>query len=212
MHEIQMAIRETTQAQAPRVLQKSRTALLTVAALSKQEAEIAERTEHLLALVEETEFGIALPTTLHILSREMRMIEGWLKSDDVSARTIAIETRVEEDLLALDSGGPPPAAHDPAAAWLAPPLGLEGARARAEPPGRRAQDGSLAPVAAQRRHRRGRQDPPRRARICPRPSATRSKLWKSLRTKSATHSPRSLNGCRFPEGNECPLKAKDWGW
>ncbi len=101
MHDFQMGIRETTQAQAPRVLQKSRTALLTVAALSKREGEIAERTEHLLALVEETEFGIALPTTLHIFSREMRMIEAWLKSDDVSTRTIGFETRVEDDLLAL---------------------------------------------------------------------------------------------------------------
>ena len=45
---------------------------MTVAGLSKNEAEIAERTEHLLALVEETEYGIALPTTLRILSREMR--------------------------------------------------------------------------------------------------------------------------------------------
>jgi hypothetical protein len=101
MHEIQMTIRETTQGQAPRVLQKSRTALLTVAALSKKEAELGERTEHLLALVEETEFGIALPTTLHILSREMRSIEGWLKAGEVGARTVAYETRIEEDLLAL---------------------------------------------------------------------------------------------------------------
>ncbi|MGO9921155.1 MAG: DUF4175 domain-containing protein [Isosphaeraceae bacterium] len=101
MHEIQSSIRETTQAQAPRVLQKSRTALVTVAGLSKNEAETGERTEHLLALVEETEFGIALPTTLRILAREMRSIEKWLKAGDVASRTIAIETRVEEDLLGL---------------------------------------------------------------------------------------------------------------
>ena len=80
MHETQMSVRETSQAQAPRVAQKSRTALITVAGLSKKEAEMAERTETLLALVEETEFGIALPTTLRILSREMRSIEGWLKA------------------------------------------------------------------------------------------------------------------------------------
>ena len=72
-----------------------------MAGLSKNEAELGERTEHLLALVEETEYGIALPTTLRILSREMRSIEGWLKAGDVAARTIALETRVEEDLLAL---------------------------------------------------------------------------------------------------------------
>jgi hypothetical protein len=101
MHEMQLAIRETTQAQAPRVLQKSRTALIAVASLSKKEAELGERTEHLLALVEETEFGIALPTTLRVLGREMRSIEGWLKLGDVAARTTDLETRIEEDLLGL---------------------------------------------------------------------------------------------------------------
>jgi hypothetical protein len=101
MQEYQMAMRETTQAQAPRVLQKSRTALVSVAGLSKKEAELGERMEHLLALVEETEFGIALPTTLRILSREMRSIEGWLKAGDVAPRTVAYETRIEEDLVGL---------------------------------------------------------------------------------------------------------------
>ncbi len=101
MHVQQSSIRETTQAQAPRVLQKSRTALIAVAGLSKNEAEMGERTETLLALVEETEFGIALPTTLRILSREMRSIEGWLKAGDVAARTVDMETRIEEDLLGL---------------------------------------------------------------------------------------------------------------
>jgi hypothetical protein len=101
MHEIQASIRETTLSQAPRVAQKSRTAMMTIVGTSKNEAELAERTEHLLALVEETEYGIALPTTLRILSREMRTLENWLKGADVSARTVALETRVEEDLLAL---------------------------------------------------------------------------------------------------------------
>jgi hypothetical protein len=101
LHEFQSSIRETTQAQAPRVLQKSRTALVSVAGLSKKEAELGERMEHLLALVEETEYGIALPTTLRILGREMRSIEGWLKSGDVAPRTLAFETRIEEDVVKL---------------------------------------------------------------------------------------------------------------
>jgi hypothetical protein len=100
-HEIQTAIRESTQAQAPKVLRKSRSALVTVAGLSKNEAGLAERTEHLLALVEETEFGIALPTTLRIFSREMRDIENRLKAGDVASRTVGLETRLEEDLLGL---------------------------------------------------------------------------------------------------------------
>ncbi len=101
MHELQSLIRETTQAQVPRVQQKSRTALITVAGLSKKEAELGDRTEHLLALVEETEFGIALPTTLRVFSREMRSVEAWLKAGDVAPRTVALETRIEEDLLGL---------------------------------------------------------------------------------------------------------------
>ncbi len=101
MHELQASIRETTEAQAPRLAQKSRSAAIAVAGLSQKEAELAVRTEHLLALVEETEFGIALPTTLRVLSREMRVIEGWLKDGDASARTVAMEKRVEDDLLGL---------------------------------------------------------------------------------------------------------------
>jgi hypothetical protein len=101
MHEVQMSIRETTQGQALRVLQKSRTALVIVAGLSKKEAELGDRTDHLLALVEETEFGIALPATLRILSREMRTVVGWLAAGDVAARTVSLETRIEEDLLGL---------------------------------------------------------------------------------------------------------------
>ena len=101
MHEAQASIRETTQAQAPRLAQKSRSAAITVAGLSQKEAELATKTEVLLGLVEETEFGIALPTALRVLGREMRVIEGRLKETDASPKTIAIEQRVENDLLSL---------------------------------------------------------------------------------------------------------------
>jgi hypothetical protein len=101
MHEMQLSIRESTDAQAPRLAQKSRTAAIAVAGLSKREAELAERTETLLALVEETEFGIALPTALRVLSHQMRNVEGRLKVSDASPGTIATEKRIEEDLLSL---------------------------------------------------------------------------------------------------------------
>lgn len=101
MHEQQLAVREITQAQAPRVQQNSRIALVTVGGLSPKQGELGERVEHLLALVEEVEFGIALPTVLRIFGREMRSIEGWLKAGDVAPRTIAMETRLEQDLVAL---------------------------------------------------------------------------------------------------------------
>src|SRR5437868_15416237 len=101
MHERQMSIRETTEAQAKRVAQRSRTALILVVGLAQKEAELADRTEHLRALTEETEFGIALPTSLRVLGREMTKVQEWLKEGDASARTVTMEKRIEEDLLGL---------------------------------------------------------------------------------------------------------------
>jgi hypothetical protein len=101
MHELQASIREGTQAQAPKLAQKSRSAAIAVSGLSQKEGELGAKTEQLLALVEETEFGIALPTALRVLGREMRVIEGWLKEADASPRTIKLEQRVEDDLLAM---------------------------------------------------------------------------------------------------------------
>jgi hypothetical protein len=101
MHEAQAYIRETTEAQAPRLAKKSRPAAIAMAGLAQKEGELAARTEQLLALVEETEFGIALPTALRVFSHEMREVEGWLKDADASARTIAMEKRIEDDLLGL---------------------------------------------------------------------------------------------------------------
>lgn len=101
MHEIQMSIRETTEAQAARAATKSRTALIILAGMSRKEAELVDRMEHLRALAVETEFGIALPTSLHVVAREMTKVQGWLKEGDATARTVATEKRIEEDLLAL---------------------------------------------------------------------------------------------------------------
>jgi hypothetical protein len=101
MHEAQKEIRETTEAQAPRVAQKSRTAELLVAGLSPREAELGDKTEQLAMLTEETEFGIALPTALRVLQREMRTVQGWLADRDASPRTIKLERRIEQDLLSL---------------------------------------------------------------------------------------------------------------
>ena len=101
MHEAETYIRETTQAQVPRLAQKSRSAAIAVAGLAQKQGDQAGRTEQLLALVEETEYGIALPTTLKVLGREMREIAGWLKALDAAPRTVAAEQRIEDDLLAL---------------------------------------------------------------------------------------------------------------
>jgi hypothetical protein len=101
MHEIQADLRETTQAQAPRVAQRSRTALVMVIALARKESELGDRTDRLHALVEETEFGIALPTALRVLGVEMRKAQERLAQGDPSPATVALEKRVEDDLLSL---------------------------------------------------------------------------------------------------------------
>jgi len=36
-----------------------------------------------------------------VFSREMRSVEAWLKAGDVAPRTVALETRIEEDLIGL---------------------------------------------------------------------------------------------------------------
>ncbi|WP_169977231.1 coiled-coil domain-containing protein [Tautonia rosea] len=101
MYEAQVAIRESTEAQAPRAAEQSRTALIALAGLAKSEAELAARIEQLTDLVEITEFGIALPTSLRVLGREMLAVEALLKAGDATQPTIALERRIEEDLLGL---------------------------------------------------------------------------------------------------------------
>ncbi|AMV40995.1 hypothetical protein [Planctomyces sp. SH-PL62] len=101
MHEIQVSIRETTEAQAPRVAQNSRTALLLVTGLAPKEDELAGRVDQLRALTEETEFGIALPTALRVIGRQMGTVRILLQKGDPTEPTVRLERRVEEDLLAL---------------------------------------------------------------------------------------------------------------
>ena len=101
MHEAQAVIRETAEAQVPRLALQSRSATIAMAGLAQKEGELATRLEQLLGLVEETEYGIALPTTVRVLGREMRAIEGWLKAADATPRTLAFAHRVEDDLITV---------------------------------------------------------------------------------------------------------------
>ncbi len=101
MNETQLSIRETAEAQVPRLAQKSRSAAIAVTGLAQKEADMAGKMEYFVALVEETEYGIALPTTLRVFGREMRAIEGWLKEVDAGPRTINLAKRLEDDLLTV---------------------------------------------------------------------------------------------------------------
>ena len=170
-----------------------------MAGLSKNEAELGERTEHLLALVEETEFGIALPTTLRILSREMRSIEGWLKAGDVAPRTIALETRVEEDLLGLVQAVrrlPPTTPPAPGT-----PLSAD-ARERERELNRLVAELKMVRMIQARLNDDTvgvdkTRPPPHRP--CLPPSGARSRRSRPRRTRFATRSRRSRSGWNFPK-------------
>jgi len=100
MHEIQVSIRETTEAQADRV-KTSRAARLLVTGLAPKEKDLADRVEQLRLLTEETGFGVALPTALRVIDRQMLKVQELLAEADASRPTVELEKRVEEDLLAL---------------------------------------------------------------------------------------------------------------
>ena len=166
--------------------------------LSQKEGELAARTEQLLALVEETQFGIALPTALRVFSREMRDVEGWLKEADASARTVAMEKRIEDDLLGLLQAVRrlPPTTPPPTGSPLPSDL-LERER-------------ELNRLVAELKTIRLLQsrlnddtvgvDKTRPApSTLPRRSAARSRPWRPPRKISASHSPRSRNGLNNPD-------------
>lgn len=101
MLEKQIAVRETTETLAPSVAEGSPRAAASVVALGKAEGRIIELNDSILTLVEETEFGIALPAALRVVSRSMLKIEAWLSAGDASDTVIGAEHEVEDDLAAL---------------------------------------------------------------------------------------------------------------
>ena len=100
MRDAQVAIRETTEAQAERA-KTSRTARLLITGLAPKEGELANRVEELRVLTEETGFGVALPTALRVIDRQMLTVEDLLADADASKPTVDLQKRIEEDLLAL---------------------------------------------------------------------------------------------------------------
>lgn len=101
MLEEQIAIRETTQAVQPQLAKGSRQARIAVVGLGVREAKLVETIDALAALVEETEFGVALPAALRVVSRQMVRVEKSLEEADASDKVVAAQRRIEADLGAL---------------------------------------------------------------------------------------------------------------
>src|SRR6185312_10299543 len=84
MLEKQVAVRESTELLGPKAAAGSRQALTSIVSLGKAERRIIEIGSDLLTLVEETEFGIALPAAMLVVLDEMSEVQEMLAAGDGS--------------------------------------------------------------------------------------------------------------------------------
>jgi hypothetical protein len=101
MLEGQVAIRQSTERLGPRVQSGARNVITSVVALAGGEGKLIVIGEGLTALVEETEFGIALPAALRSVTDGMTEVKERLAAADASEEVVALEKQIEEDLQAL---------------------------------------------------------------------------------------------------------------
>jgi hypothetical protein len=101
MLEGQVAIRQSTERLGPRIESGGRNVITSVVALAGGEGKLIVIGEGLTALVEETEFGIALPAALRSVTDGMTEVKERLAAADASEEVVALEKQIEEDLQAL---------------------------------------------------------------------------------------------------------------
>jgi archaellum component FlaC len=101
MLEGQVVVRQSTERLGPRVKEGARTVLTSVVALAGSEGKLIVIGEGLTALVEETEFGIALPAALRSVTDAMADVKERLAAADASEEVVIAEKQIEEDLAAL---------------------------------------------------------------------------------------------------------------
>ena len=101
MLERQTAVRESTERFSPKMKEGSRQVVTSVVALSKSEDQIIQIGDSLLALVEETEFGIALPAALRSVVDEMDGVKQQLAAGEATDEVVAAEKQIEADLKEL---------------------------------------------------------------------------------------------------------------
>ncbi|HVC96692.1 MAG TPA: hypothetical protein VND64_23645 [Pirellulales bacterium] len=101
MLERQIAVRESTQLLGPKAASGSRNALTSLVGLAKSEGRIVDVANELITLVEETEFGIALPAALLVVRDAMSDVRAMLADGDGSEPTVEAERQIEADLESL---------------------------------------------------------------------------------------------------------------
>ena len=101
MLEEQTIVRKRTETLAPGVKEGSRQALSAVTALAKREEKITGIAQDLINIVEETEFGIALPAALAAVRDATESVQMSLTDGDASTEVVVAEKQIEADLLAM---------------------------------------------------------------------------------------------------------------
>ncbi len=101
MLEMQTGVRERTEALADGIKDRSREALAALTALSKREEQIMAKAQELINIVEETEFGIALPAALAAVRDATENVQLSLADGDASAEVVTAEKQIEADLKAM---------------------------------------------------------------------------------------------------------------
>lgn len=101
MLEGQVTIRQSTERLGPRLKDGGRVVSNSVAGLAPAENKLIVIGEGLISLVEETEFGIALPAALRSVTDGMNDIKERLAAVDASEQVVGMEKQVEEDLQSL---------------------------------------------------------------------------------------------------------------
>ena len=101
MLEKQIAVREATELVGPKAAAGSRQALTALVGLGKSEGRIVEMANELITLVEETEFGIALPAALLMVRDALASVQESLADGDGSEKVVNAERQIEADIAAL---------------------------------------------------------------------------------------------------------------
>jgi hypothetical protein len=101
MLEMQVSVRERTVALGPGVKEGSRQALAALTALAKRQEKITNAAQELINVVEETEFGIALPAALAAVRDATEGVQISLADGDASTEVVQAEKQIEADLKAM---------------------------------------------------------------------------------------------------------------
>jgi hypothetical protein len=101
MLEEQIAVRGRTVVLAKGVKDGSRQALNAVTGLAKREQKITDLAQELIDMVEETEFGIALPAALAAIRDATDAVQMSLAEGDASDEVVAAEKQIEADLKTM---------------------------------------------------------------------------------------------------------------